>query len=147
MADFLTTDFFLLSGVTFDGTTVSWESAISYFGNITIFDIGDSSPPPQDGNDSLLWYNGYTVNIAGYDYKLFQATGSSYAYIPYDIYVNDMSSFPPGPGSTSTYQPALTTAANCFLTGTRIATPASDVFVENLIIGDLVLTADGRAVP
>ncbi len=35
----------------------------------------------------------------------------------------------------------------CFLAGTRIATPAGEVAVEALAIGDLVLTADGRVAP
>jgi len=35
----------------------------------------------------------------------------------------------------------------CFLPGTRIATPSGELAVETLQPGDLVLTADGRAVP
>lgn len=35
----------------------------------------------------------------------------------------------------------------CFLPGTRIATPSGQVAVETLAPGDLVMTADGRAVP
>jgi hypothetical protein len=35
----------------------------------------------------------------------------------------------------------------CFLAGTRIATPTGDAAVDDLAIGDLVLTADGRAAP
>ncbi|BDW84410.1 Hint domain-containing protein [Roseicyclus marinus] len=35
----------------------------------------------------------------------------------------------------------------CFLSGTLIATPSGEVPVEHLKIGDLVTTADGRAVP
>jgi Hint domain len=37
--------------------------------------------------------------------------------------------------------------ASCFLAGTRIRTPAGEVNVEMLKAGDLILTADGRAVP
>jgi hypothetical protein len=37
--------------------------------------------------------------------------------------------------------------AICFLTGTMIACPGGESAVESLKIGDLVLTADGRAVP
>ncbi len=35
----------------------------------------------------------------------------------------------------------------CFLSGTMIATPAGERSVETLAVGDLVLTADGRAAP
>ncbi|WP_425050458.1 Hint domain-containing protein [Psychromarinibacter sp. S121] len=38
-------------------------------------------------------------------------------------------------------------AANCFLTGTLIATPEGERPVEDLGPGDMVLTSDGRAVP
>jgi hypothetical protein len=35
----------------------------------------------------------------------------------------------------------------CFLAGTMVATPAGETLVDNLVIGDVVLTADGRAAP
>ena len=35
----------------------------------------------------------------------------------------------------------------CFLAGTRIATPAGETAIEDLAVGDLVVTADGRAAP
>jgi len=35
----------------------------------------------------------------------------------------------------------------CFLSGTMIATPSGEVPVEHLKIGDMIATADGRAVP
>lgn len=37
--------------------------------------------------------------------------------------------------------------ANCFAAGTMIATPAGERAIEDLVPGDLVLTADGRSVP
>jgi hypothetical protein len=43
--------------------------------------------------------------------------------------------------------PFVITIVPCFLPGTRIATPAGEAAVETLTPGDLVLTADGRAVP
>ncbi|MBS7532536.1 Hint domain-containing protein [Ancylobacter sonchi] len=43
--------------------------------------------------------------------------------------------------------PAYTAETFCFLTGTLVATPAGLVAVEDLAIGDLVLTSDGRTVP
>jgi hypothetical protein len=35
----------------------------------------------------------------------------------------------------------------CFMTGTQILTPAGEVVVESLKVGDLVITSDGRSVP
>ena len=55
---------------------------------------------------------------------------------------------------TNTAQSPGATATNdgssfvvCFLAGTRIATPTGEAAVEDLAIGDLVLTADGRTAP
>jgi len=58
----------------------------------------------------------------------------------------------PGPGSPPSSQIFTQTMTidpdqPCFLPGTRIATPSGEVPVETLRPGDLVLTADGRAVP
>lgn len=50
--------------------------------------------------------------------------------------------------STGDPAPSFTSQAFvCFLEGSLIATPAGEVPVERLGIGDAVLTADGRAVP
>jgi Hint domain len=35
----------------------------------------------------------------------------------------------------------------CFMAGTRVSTPSGEINVENLKVGDMVLTADGRPVP
>jgi hypothetical protein len=42
---------------------------------------------------------------------------------------------------------AFTADVTCYYPGTGIRTPAGDVVVENLAIGDAVMTADGRALP
>lgn len=49
-------------------------------------------------------------------------------------------------GTTVTLD-AAASVLTCFLTGTRIRTPQGDANIEALTIGDLVLTADGRALP
>jgi hypothetical protein len=49
--------------------------------------------------------------------------------------------------STGDDAPMFNDVPFCFLAGTRIATPAGDTVVESLVIGDVVLTADGRTVP
>ncbi|MDR6286306.1 hypothetical protein HNR47_002307 [Methylopila jiangsuensis] len=55
-----------------------------------------------------------------------------------------------GPGWPQTIDPADINAADfatCFAAGAPIATPHGERAVETLAIGDLILTADGRAVP
>lgn len=51
------------------------------------------------------------------------------------------------PTSSTPFTASTDAFTPCFLAGTLIATPAGTRSVESLAIGDLVLTADGRAVP
>ena len=49
--------------------------------------------------------------------------------------------------TTTTPSDAIILPVPCFLAGTLIATPSGERAIETLRVGDLVLTADGRAVP
>jgi hypothetical protein len=51
------------------------------------------------------------------------------------------------PASLSSLTFDTSTFTVCFLAGTQIATPAGELPVESLAVGDLVLTADGRTAP
>lgn len=148
MADFTANKYIYLSVVTISDGTLSWNSASDHSATYTVTDVGADGVLTA-GQDywitSVFLYNGYTVNVNGKDYGIF--VYSNNGYIPYNDSTDDLSSLVGTAGSTSSYQPALSTAANCFLTGTRIATPSGEVAVETLRTGDMVLTADGRAVP
>lgn len=56
---------------------------------------------------------------------------------------------PPGNGNSFTAggsgSPEITADPNCFLRGTRLLTPAGEVAIEGLAIGDMVVTHDGSA--
>ncbi|MBM2292695.1 Hint domain-containing protein [Sulfitobacter pseudonitzschiae] len=95
--------------------------------------------------DNSINYSGTTVTINGSDYAVFSDGFGGY-YIPYDIAYDNLGAFT----DTSTWSfnsvPENAAVVNCFLTGTRIATPSGETAVEDLRIGDVVTTADGRTV-
>ncbi|HYZ34165.1 MAG TPA: Hint domain-containing protein, partial [Crenalkalicoccus sp.] len=72
-------------------------------------------------------------------------------------FIVDLSSFTSGPVTSTLFitDAAANTATVtgtafeviCFLAGTAIATPEGERAIETLAIGDLVLTAEGRAAP
>ena len=94
--------------------------------------------------DPGIPYAGTTVTINGSDYAVF-SDGGGY-YIPYDIAYDDLGPFTDPATWTFNSVPENAAVANCFLTGTRIATPSGEVAVEDLRTGDFVTTADGRSV-
>ena len=76
-----------------------------------------------------------------------KSTGSFY-YASDGIYSGGdvkATNFSTAPVTLSGAPPTLTTV--CFMAGTGIATPKGPVSVETLAIGQLVMTADGRAAP
>ncbi|WP_435258066.1 Hint domain-containing protein [Thioclava sp. FR2] len=147
MANFATTHFLIYSGTSVTGP-ISFVNSGAY--STTVFDANN------DGNiDSVDYfvnsdfpYSGYTVVINGNTYAVFED-----AYIPGDFYIPYASSFDDISSFTDSSQWAFQNTgdnaivANCFLTGTAIATPSGECKVEDLKIGDLILTADGSAIP
>ncbi|MBM2317820.1 Hint domain-containing protein [Sulfitobacter pseudonitzschiae] len=113
----------------------------------TVFDNnndGDIDSTDYFDNSSIP-YTGTTVTINGSDYAVFSNGFGDY-YIPYDIAYDDLSAFTDTSTWTFNSVPENADVANCFLTGTRIATPSGETAVEDLRIGDVVTTADGRTV-
>ena len=109
-------------------------SKVSYtFVGVTTYTVGGTT------------YQGMVGETSGGSYFLFVPSGQT-APTAGSITVT-----PDNTGSTLTDQAThwdLTThTIGCFVAGTRIATPDGAVAVESLAAGDLVLTADGRAVP
>ncbi|MFM9857255.1 Hint domain-containing protein [Pseudoxanthobacter sp. M-2] len=83
---------------------------------------------------------------------LIDASGSAETYTGYTSegpVTDDQFLYTDNGSLTAGQELAYTDAAFtvCFLAGTMIATPAGETPVESLAIGDLVLTADGRAAP
>ncbi|MBS7542065.1 Hint domain-containing protein [Ancylobacter oerskovii] len=116
--------------------TVNAESA-----SITI-DDGDTLEPGEvitvtftDGSTTSVTYQG--ISDAGEPYFT-SIPGNQYYFASNTVY----STQPPGSAPEMNVEDFF-----CFLSGTMIATPTGDVAVEDLAIGDLVLTATGVAVP
>ncbi len=118
--------------------------------DVTISD-GDSGSTTFTLNESLDVLNGGgTVLFSGTFLGTTVVNGHTYVVLSVNTTVRlfgptaDVSTFP------SDYDD-LTIDTNtftvCFLAGTSIATPAGETPIESLAIGDLVLTADGRAAP
>ncbi|WP_420394907.1 Hint domain-containing protein [Nioella sp.] len=86
-------------------------------------------------------YSGYGIIPLGTTtmYPIFGPDGGGRYWIPHDNTLN-ISQF----GVTNTVQPL---SVFCFHAGTQISTPTGEVEVENLTIGDPVLTAEGHVVP
>ncbi|MDG3040302.1 Hint domain-containing protein [Roseicyclus marinus] len=105
-------------------------SYLEEFDSNGIADIGD-----------LLFWSGFNfpVTLEG-----FSATGDPVLRLSRRYYL--VSDTPLTTGANIGFT-TTGTYAFCFAPGTGIATPAGEVPVEHLRIGDTILTADGRAVP
>ncbi|QDL93060.1 Hint domain-containing protein [Paroceanicella profunda] len=90
-------------------------------------------------------YQGYTVTVDGNEYAVFQNGGN--LVIPYDpaTVPEDFQAKVLAVGQTN-YTQDNAVVANCFVTGTLIATPDGERPVESLQAGDMVLSASGAPV-
>lgn len=101
------------------------------------YDIGDSIDVTD--NVSNDWGD---FQLIGYtDYGWVGYTPADINGTPRTIYFTNNSATSPSTITTTE------TFVTCFLTGTLIATPDGDVAIEELKVGDLVLTHDGRIAP
>ena len=133
-------------------TMTSPEGAISWR-TANIFDTNGEVNSGDDGlldrdvdwfDTSSITYTGYTIDVGTNTYAIFLGGGNY--YIPFDEADGDLASLTNGGASTG-FTETGAMVANCFLTGTTIATPDGDKAIETFQAGDRVLTRDGRSVP
>jgi len=104
-----------------------------------------------DGADGFDWvFTGYYyTHTDGSEHPIYYSALNGYYFIPYNQAETNLSSELPDTGSTTNYADNFVPEGGtfCFAAGSLIATPAGEVAVERLRIGDTVQTAEGRAVP
>lgn len=126
----LTGDFFILSGSGFeelDPTQLTFSSLID--------------PAPVIGDDVSLTDNGDGTFSITYDISFLQEQVADDGQFLDIITITDTAN------QTDDVDDLAFVNFTCFAPGTGIATPTGDIAIEDLSVGDLVLTADGRAVP
>ena len=129
--------------------TFSWTGWSPSHFNGNISDIGTAGALDR-GSDFFAssgnTFTGYFVTIGGQNFGIFSV--GSLRVIPYNAAQFDITTaFPNTASSTTSFSASLTTAANCFLGGTRIVTPMGAQPVETLRPGDLIVTSEGAAIP
>ncbi|MBF9058276.1 hypothetical protein HKCCSP123_03690 [Rhodobacterales bacterium HKCCSP123] len=132
-----------------DGSGATWSSSVDMANRSTVRDVAGDGFGSLSFDDWMtntsISFTGYYVEIGGRHYGVFKS--GSMGLIPYDSTIAGGALSLSGSTGTTLFSLSLETAANCFLTGTRIATPGGERPIETLQAGDLVLTAEGGAVP
>lgn len=151
MTDFPTTQYIHITGsISGSSLTVSSIYADAAF-STSVFD--DDNSGTASGGD--YWaitdyqYTGFTVQLSGNDYALFESTSApGNFYLPHngEIDYTDLGITAPGQSFAVTAN-SNATVINCFTGDALIRTPRGEVRIDGLCIGEDVLTADGRAVP
>ena len=152
MPNFITTHYLMLQGAKESPRSLQWDSVINNTAAQTVTDVGVDGILTEN-SDSYIFgstFSGWYVSVGGQNFGIFNS-GAIWV-IPYNADEFNLGFGVPiaaeiASGTTTLFSAALHGAANCFLTGTRIATPTGPRAIETLRPDDLVLTADGRAVP
>ena len=151
MADFVADRAIVLFGFNgaANGSGATWTGSFDQAGGRIVHDMSGDGFGTLTTDDWItnvdITFTGYYVEIDGKHYGIFQ--NGQLGLIPYD------STLAGGPlslsGSTGTnlFLTSLETAANCFLTGTRIATPEGERPIETLRAGSRVMTSGGEIAP
>jgi hypothetical protein len=164
MADFSFDKVILMQGSIGTGGDFQWTNTFDWSNDGIVADgagIGEGSLTTDDTFTAASVvtsgdYAGHYISVTSggetYNFGIFSTNHSTWTYcIPYDskLSPSDLSNLVPqsGGGTDTSADPTLDNAANCFLTGTRIATPDGARPIETLQPGDRVLTAEGAATP
>ncbi|WP_103763048.1 Hint domain-containing protein [Roseovarius confluentis] len=131
--------------ITDDNANTTFEVGESAFGNTGNGGFGD-------GEATFIGsYEGTYPDGGTFDFLVFTENNNSTSLSDGVVYLVAPTGTPESaiPTDYNELNGALETQAvtECFLTGTRIATPEGETAVENLTIGDIVLTAEGKTVP
>ncbi|NPD20990.1 Hint domain-containing protein [Rhodophyticola sp. DY48A3-103] len=139
-------------GGTLTPTTVFFDDFIpgSNVNDVNSDGNADAAPPADHYFGPAFPYSGFTISINGHDYAIFEDTLTpGIYYVPYTSSFADLS----GLDGTAVTQVITNAGDNagvanfCFMGGTLIAMPKGERRVEDIGIGDFVMTSDGRAVP
>lgn len=157
MANFSVTHYIALHTVTQSDGVLRWAGqGNNNAANTTVTDVGSDGILTQ-GSDSYAIgtttarFTGYYVSVGEQHFGIFNS--GLFWMIPYNANQLNLGAngTPIVPeitsGSTSLFANTLTTAANCFFEGTRIATPSGARAIEELVPGDRIVTASGGVVP
>lgn len=150
-----TTNHIQLTGLADSGTELTWTGTSTVPRSSGVVDFNDDGNIDSTGaQPDYYWldgfhYTGYTIEIGGNAYAIFENTVSpGTGFIPFDVVFEDISVLvSSGAGSTMTKSENSTPTNFCFAAGSLIATPDGERAVEALTTGDLITTADGRTVP
>ncbi|WP_420396764.1 Hint domain-containing protein [Nioella sp.] len=135
------------------GSELTWTSILTFNNPQTVVDQRndgnlDIGVDTVDGTD-WVFSGYYYTHSDGSEHPIFYSAADGYYYIPNNRAETELPNEMPQSGSTTNYSDNFEPngVPLCFAAGSLIATPAGEVAVERLRIGDTVLTAEGCTVP